>query len=69
LVCDLDDIHDMFYLRAQKKGLQFVLKRGDDLPHHLKADGKKIRQILIKLLNPLGFELREAVDGQHSRGY
>ena len=45
----LDDIHDLFDLRVQNKGLHFLIERLN-LPQYIFTDGKKLRQVLINLL-------------------
>jgi len=47
----LDDIHDMFQLKAADKGLQLLLEPADNLPRYIRADEVKLRQILINLIN------------------
>jgi PAS domain S-box-containing protein len=47
----LHDLQDMFYLRAQKKGLQLGLKIAANVPNYVSADEGKLRQILINLLS------------------
>ncbi|WP_293132299.1 ATP-binding protein [Okeania sp. SIO3I5] len=47
----LDDIHDMFQLKADGKGLQLLLERDDRIPRYLRTDDMKLRQVLINLLN------------------
>ncbi|MCB9077943.1 MAG: GAF domain-containing protein [Anaerolineaceae bacterium] len=46
----LDDLEDMFRLRAQTKKLQLTVKR-TDLPQFIRTDEVKLRQVLINLLN------------------
>ncbi len=46
----LDDLEAMFSLRAKSKGLSLEFERGDKVPQHIKADEKKLRQVLINLL-------------------
>ncbi|MDY7005028.1 MAG: ATP-binding protein [Cyanobacteriota bacterium] len=46
----LQDMQDMFGLKVQKKGLQFVLDPDSDLPQHISADEGKLRQVLINLI-------------------
>ncbi|MCB9076395.1 MAG: GAF domain-containing protein [Anaerolineaceae bacterium] len=46
----LDDLEDMFRLRAEEKGLQLIFERGSDIPHYIRADESKLRQVLINLL-------------------
>ncbi|GGA50587.1 hypothetical protein CYANOKiyG1_70090 [Okeania sp. KiyG1] len=47
----LDDIQDMFQLKADGKGLQFLLERDERIPRYLRTDEVKLRQVLINLLN------------------
>ncbi|MGD2183923.1 ATP-binding protein [Lusitaniella coriacea] len=47
----LDDIHDMFQLKASDKGLQLFLEPADNLPRYIRTDEVKLRQILINLIN------------------
>ncbi|NET17585.1 MAG: response regulator [Okeania sp. SIO1H6] len=47
----LDDIHDMFQLKADRKGLQLLLERDERIPRYLRTDEVKLRQVLINLLN------------------
>ena len=47
----LDDIHDMFQLKAADKGLQLLLEPADNLPRYICTDEVKLRQILINLIN------------------
>jgi signal transduction histidine kinase/CheY-like chemotaxis protein len=46
----LDLIEEMLAIRAESKGLQFIFEKADNLPQYVKADDKKLRQILINLL-------------------
>ncbi len=46
----LQDLQDMFCLKVQKKGIQFVLEADSDLPKYISADEGKLRQILINLI-------------------
>jgi signal transduction histidine kinase/DNA-binding response OmpR family regulator len=46
----LDLIEEMLAIRAESKGLRFVFEKADNLPQYIKADDKKLRQILINLL-------------------
>lgn len=46
----LDDLERMFRLRAEGKGLALEVERRDDFPRHVRADERKLRQILINLL-------------------
>ncbi|GAK61301.1 ATP-binding region ATPase domain protein [Candidatus Vecturithrix granuli] len=47
----LDDVEDMFSLRAEHKGLSLVVERANQLPRAIRADEVKLRQVLINLLN------------------
>ena len=44
------DLKEMFNLRAEMKGLQFVIEIQKDIPHYIIADKSKLKQILINLL-------------------
>jgi PAS domain S-box-containing protein len=47
----LDNITQLFHLRAQQKGILFYENRVSPLPHKICADEKRLRQILINLLS------------------
>ena len=47
----LDDLEDMFQLKANERHLQLVFERSPDLPQYVRTDEVKLRQILINLLN------------------
>ncbi|MEG4209061.1 ATP-binding protein [Microcoleus sp. S13_B4] len=47
----LNDLEDMFQLKADDKHLQLVFYRSHDVPQYVEADELKLRQILINLLN------------------
>ncbi|MGB0387328.1 MAG: ATP-binding protein, partial [Ardenticatenaceae bacterium] len=47
----LDDLEDMFWLRAEDKQLQLHFERSPDLQRYIDADEVKLRQVLINLLN------------------
>ncbi|NJO04354.1 MAG: response regulator [Chloroflexaceae bacterium] len=47
----LDNLSSMFHLRAVNKGLALHIACGADVPQHLHADERKLRQVLINLLN------------------
>lgn len=47
----LDDLEDMFCLRAADKHLQLLFERSPDVPQYVQSDEIKLRQILINLLN------------------
>ena len=46
----LNDLYNMFSLRAQEKGLRFEVNVAPDLPSKLYGDDIRIRQVLINLL-------------------
>ncbi|MBD1885358.1 hybrid sensor histidine kinase/response regulator [Microcoleus vaginatus] len=47
----LNDLEDMFQLKADDKHLQLVFYRRPDVPQYVESDELKLRQILINLLN------------------
>jgi len=47
----LQNIIELFQLRAQQKGLTFVYEQWSPLPRGIRADEKRLRQILINLLS------------------
>lgn len=47
----LDDIHDMFQMKAEEKSLQLLLEYPPDLPRYIRTDEVKLRQVLINLIN------------------
>lgn len=47
----LDQIVEMFGLQAQAKGLEFEHIRAASLPHYVRTDEKRLRQILVNLLS------------------
>ena len=47
----LDELHNMFTLKATNKGLKFILEFLPNVPQYIKADSLKLRQVLINLLN------------------
>ncbi|MEJ1361295.1 MAG: transporter substrate-binding domain-containing protein [Candidatus Sedimenticola sp. (ex Thyasira tokunagai)] len=56
------DVNDMLQVRAEQKGLQLILDQSSDFPSFARADGPKIRQILINLLsNAIKFTDRGSV--------
>ena len=46
----LEELAVMFRMRAEEKGLDFVLERAPGLPRHIMADIGKLRQVMINLL-------------------
>jgi len=58
----LDDLEDMFQLKAQEKGLHLICDRCDDVPQYVRADEVKLRQVLINLLsNAIKFTIEGGV--------
>ena len=47
----LDELTDLFRLRATEKGLTLLLTRDSSVPQLLETDDKKLRQILLNLLS------------------
>ncbi len=65
----LDDLKDLFQLKAEDNGLQLLFERAPDVPQHVRTDEIKLRQVLINLLNNAlkftkegGASLRVSVD-------
>jgi signal transduction histidine kinase/CheY-like chemotaxis protein len=48
---DLDSLHKMMRLRAEKQGLRFNFERAADVPRYIRTDERKLRQVLINLLS------------------
>jgi CheY-like chemotaxis protein len=46
----IDDLEDMLYLRAERRGLRLRVVRDPRLPRHCRADGPKLRQLFLLLL-------------------
>ena len=53
--CDLihllEELHDMFSLPAEQKGLLFSVEQSNELPRYIRVDDVKLRQVLINLLS------------------
>ena len=47
----LDDLQDMFQLKADDKRLQLLFERLEYVPRYVRTDEVKLRQVLINLLN------------------
>lgn len=47
----LDDIEDMFHIKADDKKLQLAVEYSPDVPRYIRTDEVKLRQVLINLLN------------------
>jgi len=50
LYCLLDSMEEMFRLRAEGKGLALTFERAGAVPHYIRADEGKLRQVLMNLL-------------------
>ncbi|MDM8558129.1 two-component regulator propeller domain-containing protein [Candidatus Parabeggiatoa sp. HSG14] len=50
LHCLLDEVYDLFYLKAESKHLQLQIERDDNVPRYIRTDGTKLRQVLINLM-------------------
>ncbi|HEY9852790.1 MAG TPA: CHASE2 domain-containing protein [Leptolyngbyaceae cyanobacterium] len=46
----LENLKEMLRLKAEEKGLQLIFEIAQNVPHYIKTDEKKLRQILINLL-------------------
>ena len=52
----IQDLEDMFCMRVRGRGLTLLVERRDGLPHYIRGDEKKLRQIIVNLLgNALKF--------------
>ncbi len=47
----LDDLKNLFSLKADRKGLQLGFECAPDVPQYIRTDEVKLRQVLINLLN------------------
>jgi signal transduction histidine kinase/CheY-like chemotaxis protein len=47
----LDTTHEMLKLKATTKGLELLFEQHSNVPLHIRTDEKKLRQVLINLLN------------------
>ncbi len=47
----LDELQDMFQLRAENQELQLIFQLSPDVPQYIRADHIKLRQVLINLLS------------------
>ncbi|MEG4858815.1 AAA family ATPase [Microcoleus sp. K1-B6] len=70
----LDDLEDMFQLKADDRGLQLLFDRSEQVPQYVRTDETKLRQILINLLNNSlkftkegGVSVRVGIVGKQSR--
>ena len=47
----LDELQSVFTIRAQQKDVRLLFELAADVPHYIRTDAVKLRQILINLLN------------------
>ncbi|MEG3863358.1 hybrid sensor histidine kinase/response regulator [Microcoleus sp. herbarium12] len=47
----INDIHDMFQMKSEEKGLQLLIEYEPDLPRYVHTDDVKLRQVIINLIN------------------
>jgi signal transduction histidine kinase/CheY-like chemotaxis protein len=47
----LDEVHNLFYLKAKDKHLQLLIEGDDTVPRYIRTDGNKLRQVLLNLLS------------------
>jgi signal transduction histidine kinase/DNA-binding response OmpR family regulator len=47
----LDDLEDMFHLRASNQGLNLIFQRSENVPRYICTDEVKLRQVLINLIS------------------
>jgi ammonium transporter, Amt family len=47
----LNEVEELFALKAETKGLQLIFQRSEHLPRYICTDETKLRQVLINLLN------------------
>ncbi|MDM8541484.1 response regulator [Desulfococcaceae bacterium HSG9] len=47
----LDEMEEMFRLRAKNKRLELLFERASDIPRYIRTDKVKLRQILINIVN------------------
>ncbi len=50
LYCMIDDVKDMFSLKAKEKGLHLIFERDAAVPRHIRTDEAKLRQTLVNLI-------------------
>jgi signal transduction histidine kinase len=59
----LDDLVNMFSLRAKDKGLTLILDRAQEVPRYVQADEGKLRQVLVNILgNAIKFTKEGSVE-------
>ena len=47
----LDELQSVFTMRAQQRDVRLLFELAADVPHYIRTDAVKLRQILINLLN------------------
>jgi two-component system phosphate regulon sensor histidine kinase PhoR len=47
----IKDVFDTLSLKANTKGIKFMVKKGCEAPIHVQADKEKVRQVLINLID------------------
>jgi two-component system phosphate regulon sensor histidine kinase PhoR len=47
----IKDVFDTLSLKANTKGIKFLVKKGCEAPIHVQADKEKVRQVLINLID------------------
>ncbi|MBE9221168.1 response regulator [Cyanobacterium stanieri LEGE 03274] len=61
----LDDIEDIFKYKCDKKGLQLIFEKVDNLPRFVEADAPKLRQILLNIIgNGIKFTEQGGISAQ-----
>ena len=51
LFCLLDELEEMFSLKASQKHLHLLFERTTNVPQYIYTDATKLRQVLMNLLN------------------
>jgi signal transduction histidine kinase/CheY-like chemotaxis protein len=65
----LDTIEEMFQLKANSHGIQLICDRDRDVPQYVRADERKLRQVLINLVgNAIKFTQKGSIKVQVHRG-
>jgi signal transduction histidine kinase/CheY-like chemotaxis protein len=47
----LDEVEDLFSVKAETKGLNLVFEKAENMPRYINTDEMKLKQVLINLLN------------------
>lgn len=65
----LDDVENLFQIKARNKGLQLLFDYSDQVPQYVQTDGVKLRQVLINLLsNAFKFTQEGGISVRVARG-